>query len=330
MPALRRGVLVFAAAVIAPIIRMAAPARAADVPVIRVFPPQCEAAPLSVDEFVDSLRVELAGRQPHCCVVGPGGDGAADAIRVALAIEPCDPATTQVGVAVDVAEPPRTVERTVSLADLPPEARPRALALAVAELIRSAGVSAQPEAPPPPPAPPPPAPSPPPVTLIGGVVGTMHRHFAHDTTLWGLRLGVSLGSARWQATLEAGAASSRTEVAIGDLSIFQATASLFVGPRLFLGPITASAGPAGTLGWARIEGQPTTTTTMAISDWALISTAGLRAAAEGPVAGVVRVLGYVEGGYTLRYFDAKVNDQTAAGISGGYLLVALGLRFGPS
>ena len=72
MPALRRGVLVFAAAVMVSIIRTAAPARAADVPVIRVYPPQCEATPLSVDAFVDSLRVELAGSQPHCCVVGPG------------------------------------------------------------------------------------------------------------------------------------------------------------------------------------------------------------------------------------------------------------------
>ena len=57
-------------------------------------------------------------------------------IKVTLSIEPCDPATEQIGITVDVTDPPRTVERQVSLADLPPEARPRALALAVAELIR--------------------------------------------------------------------------------------------------------------------------------------------------------------------------------------------------
>jgi hypothetical protein len=324
MPALRRVVVALVAAVIAPIT-----ARAADIPVIRVFPPQCESSPVSADEFVDSLRVELAGRQPHCCVVGPGGDGAADAIRVSLSIEPCDGATQQVGVAVDVISPPRTVERQVSLADLPPEARSRALALAVAELIREAGVSTQAEAAPPP-AQAPPAPPPRRFTVTGGVVATMHRHFEHDTTLWGLRLGASLASERWQATLEGGAASNRTVANLGDLSIFQATASLFVGPRFVLGPVVVSAGPAGTLGFARIEGQPTVTNTTAISDWDLIGTAGLRAAGEGPVSGAVRLFGYVEGGYTIRHFEAEENFRTIAGISGGYLLVAAGLRFGPS
>ena len=193
MPALRRGTALLVAAAIAAIATCAArAAHAADVPVIRVFPPQCEAAPLSVDAFVDSLRVELAGRQPHCCVVGPGGDAAADAVKVTLSIDPCDPATDHVAVAVDLTDPPRSVERQVSLADLPPEARPRALALAVAELLRSAGMSASADAAtaPPPADQAPPAPPPQRFNLTGGVVGTMQRHFARDTTLWGLRLGV--------------------------------------------------------------------------------------------------------------------------------------------
>src|SRR6476469_7258428 len=135
MATLQRGIVALVAAVIAPIT-----ARAADLPVIRVFPPACAVAPVSPDDFIDALRVELAGRQPHCCVVGPGGDAATDAVKVTLSIEPCDPATQQVAVTVDVAAPPRTIQRQVSLADLPPEARPRALALAVAELIRSAAV----------------------------------------------------------------------------------------------------------------------------------------------------------------------------------------------
>jgi hypothetical protein len=328
MPALRRGTTALAA-----VILMAAPtARAADIPVIRVFPPQCEASPVSVDAFVDALRVELAGRQPHCCVVGPGGDGATDAIKVTLSIEPCDPATEQIGVAVDVADPPRTVQRQVSLADLPPEARPRALALAVAELVREAGAPPA-QADPAAGLPPEQIPSAPPprrFSLTGGVVAVMNRHFEHDTRLWGLRLGVSLASTRWQATVEGGAASNSTEVDLGNLTLFEATASLFVGPRFVLGPVIVSAGPAGTLGWARIEGQPTTTAAMAISDWALIGTAGLRAAAEGPAGAAVRLFGYAEGGTTLRWFEADVNNEPAAGISGGYLLLALGLRFGPT
>ena len=86
--ALRRGIVALVAVVIAPVA-----ARAADIPVIRVFPPECAEAPVSVDDFVDTLRVELAGRQPHCCVVGPGGEAATDALKVTLSIEPCEAAT---------------------------------------------------------------------------------------------------------------------------------------------------------------------------------------------------------------------------------------------
>src|SRR5262245_37639379 len=193
-----------AAVVIAP-----ATVRAADIPLIRVFPPECPQTPVSVDDFVDSLRVELAGRQPHCCVVGPGSDGATDAVKVTLTIEPCDEATQDVGVRVEVVAPERTIERQVSLADLPPEARARALARAVAEWMR--GMS---ESPPPlevvPPPPPAPVEAPPRLVLAGNVVGEVRRHFAHGTTLWGARLGLALSRGRLQLTIDAGAAATNT------------------------------------------------------------------------------------------------------------------------
>jgi hypothetical protein len=296
-----------------------------------VFPPQCEAAPLSVDEFVDSLRVELAGRQPHCCVVGPGGDSPADAVRVTLTIEPCDAATEQVGITVDVTEPPRTVDRQVSLADLPPEARPRALALAVAELIRSASGPAQPDAGTPPPDHPPVAPPPPRgLSVTGGVAGEVRRHFSRDTTLWGPRLALSLSSARWQVTLDAGAATNRTEVSQGELSILVASATLFLGPRFVTGPVITSFGPAAALGWARIKGQTDMTGIVPASGSNLVSTLGLRAQAEGPASSVIRLFGYAEGGFTLLGLDAFVFGQPATGVSGPYLMLAAGLRFGPA
>jgi len=323
--ALRRGIFALVAAVIVPIA-----ARAADLPVIRVFPPQCEAAPLSIDEFVDSLRVELVGRQPHCCVVGPGGDGAADAIRVTLSIEPCDAATQEVEVAVDVTDPPRTIARQVSLADLPPEARPRALALAVAELIRSAGVAAQPDAAIAPPRDQTPQETPVRrLTVTGSVAGEVRRHFSPDTTFWGPRLGVSLAASRWQVTLDAGVASNQTDVAAGDVNTTVASATLFAGPRFVLGPMVASVGPAGTLGWAWIKGQ-SSTAAVAGSGSGLVGTAGARAAAEGPAASVIRLFGYVEGGYTMRWLDARVFGETASGVAGPYLMLAAGVRFGPA
>jgi hypothetical protein len=324
MAALRRGIVAFALIVVAPLAT-----RAADIPLIRVFPPECPSAPVSADDFIDALRVELAGRQPHCCVVGPGGDPANDAVKVTLSIEPCDPATQQVRVAVDVASPPRTVQRQVSLADLPPEARPRALALAVAELIRSAGESPGPEIPPPPPASPEAGPAQDRLLLTGTVAGEMESHFAHGTTLWGPRLGLSVSSARWQLTLDAGASASRKDVSLGELSILVASSTLFGGPRFALGPVIASVGPAGTVGWARITGRSNMPVVAGTSGSNVVGTVGLRAAAEGPAATIVRALAYIEAGWTVRWLDADVNGQTSAGISGAYLLLAAGIRFGP-
>jgi hypothetical protein len=324
MLALRRGIIVLAALVIAPIT-----ARAADLQLVRVFPPECASAPVSFYDFVDSLRVELAGRQPHCCVVGPGGDAATDAVKVSLSIEPCDPATEQVGVVVEVVSPPQTIQRQVALADLPPEARPRALALAVAELMRSVGEPAQSELPPPPP-PQDAGAAPRPLMLTGTVAGEMHHHVSRDTTTWGPRLGIAVSGARWHLSIDAGVAASHNDVSLGELSILVASATLFAGPRLVLGPVIASFGPAATLGWARIKGQSEMSDVLQRDGWGIVSTVGLRAAAEAPTASIIRLLAYVEAGLTVRRLDADVNGQPAAGISGGYVILAAGVRFGPS
>ena len=320
MPALRRGVLVAVAVAIMPIA-----ARAADLPVIRVFPPECAAAPVSFDDFVDTLRVELAGRQPHCCVVGPEDDPATDAVKVTLTIEPCDPATEDVGVNVEVAATQRTIRRDVSLADLPPEARPRALALAVAELMRETGEPAPPPVPPPPP--PPPAPR---LMLGGGVAGDVRRHFAHPATLFGARLELTLSSAHVQVALDVGAAATSSAQSLGDVSILVASATLSIGPRITLGPTVLTFGPAASLGWASIKGHSTDPDVIPGEGGGLVSTLGVRAGIEAPVPRVLRVFGTLEGGGTVRGLDADVAGQPAIGISGAYVLFAVGVRFGPS
>jgi hypothetical protein len=133
-----------------------------------------------------------------------------------------------------------------------------------------------------------------------------------------------------QLTLDAGASASRKDVSLGELSILVASATVFAGPRFALGPVIASVGPAGTLGWARISGQSDLAGLAATSGSNVVGTVGLRAAAEGPAATIVRLLAYVEAGWTVRRLDADVNGQTSAGISGAYLLLAAGVRFGPA
>jgi hypothetical protein len=223
------------------------------------------------------------------------------------------------------------MQRPVSLADLPPEARPRALALAVAELIREAGESAQAQPPPPPP----------PdvkreaafgerVDASGNVGGELRHFFGHDTTLWGARLGLSLTSGRWQATIDAGAATSHTAVNVGSIDILLGSAALFVGPRFAAGPVVVSFGPTGMLGVARMKGQSTSTDFAGDEGSFLVATAGARAAVEVPAAHVVRAFAWAEAGLTLRHLDADVDGRPAAGISGPYIMVAAGLRFGPA
>jgi hypothetical protein len=157
------------------------------------------------------------------------------------------------------------------------------------------------------------------------------RAHARDTTLWGPRLGVTLSGERWQVGLDAGAAAGRHAVGDGEVSVLLASATLFAGPRFRLGPVIAGVGPAGTLGWARIEGQSTVPDVIPGRGSGIVGTAGLRAAAEGPAASqVLRLLAYVEGGWTIRWLDAVVDGQAAGGITGAYLVVGAGVRFGPS
>src|SRR5687767_12863497 len=83
---------------------------------VHIAGPECRETPLSIAEFVETLRVELAGRGLRCCSTGPGaapdpGPGAApgagaDAspaasdLVVTLTVEPCDPNTDRITVVV--------------------------------------------------------------------------------------------------------------------------------------------------------------------------------------------------------------------------------------
>src|SRR5450432_700457 len=91
---------------------------------VRVAAPSCPIAPLPIADFVDALRVELAGR------VASGG-----CTLVTPVIAPCDPSTLRVEIIVTDEVSGRASMRTISLEDVAPEARPRALALAVTDFF---------------------------------------------------------------------------------------------------------------------------------------------------------------------------------------------------
>jgi hypothetical protein len=324
MTALRRGTFALAAAVILPLT-----ARAADLPLIRVFPPTCASAPVSIEDFVDSLRVELAGRQPHCCVLGPSDNPAADAVKVTLAVEPCDPATQDVVVTVDVGTPTRTIVRPVTLGDLPPEARARALALAVAELIRSAGEPAVVnDTTGPPPGPPAEGPVAPSKFVSETAVAELRLHPRHDTWLWGFRLGGALSSARWQIGVDAGGALGRSEFSQGNVKMTQLSGGLFAGPRWHAGWAVIDAGATASFGRVWITGERGSPDVGPQSGAGFVALAGVRAAVEDPGWSMLRARATIEAGMTLLGLEATVDGRPAAGVSGPYVVFGLGIRFG--
>jgi hypothetical protein len=314
MVASRAGVVLGAALALA-----SAHARAGEVAVVaglRVAEPSCPIVPFSVAAFVDVLRVELADRTR-----APG------TILVALAVEPCDTSTTRVRVSVADDTGSLGPPQDVGLEDIAVEARPRALALAVAELVRSARPLVPPAAAATVAALPPSLRASPPV--VGLAADALVSVFpSRDTTLWGGRVTFSIRRARWWLGVLGEAAAGERQFDVGRVAIQSFGAGLVAGPRWTTGRFTLGAGLAGALGWARIAGQAAAPDVAAGSGAAL--TAALRAHVDASLslARGLSVRGLVEGGAMLRGLDATVDGAVDAGLSGATLVVGLGLGFG--
>ena len=224
---------------------------------VRIVGADCAAAP-AFSTFVETLRVELAGHGPSCCAVESDALPTS-AAGVDLSIEPCDPNREMVVVSIEDRARGRSVRRPVSLADVAPEARPRALALAVAELLLSLEqVSApEPERTGPPENPPaPPGGGPRPGGSAGAAVGAELRYYpSPSTVLWGARLAPSFVLDCWFATLDLHAASGGRRFDIGTVDVRLFGAGLALGPRFTFGGAALDLGLAGEIGWAWIGGE---------------------------------------------------------------------------
>ena len=328
-------VLLTAAAVVA----LASATAAAEVPPpIRVSVPACRSAPFSVEAFLGSLAVELAGHVPACCLLDQGppppGADAQPGLRVTLSIEPCDETATSVDVRVHDAAHASESERRVGLGDIPLEARPRALALAVAELVHSAS---QPAAPPlPRPVAPPtaalvrsdqaggaPRPRVPWIFISAAV--EVETHPGRNMTLWGVRPSVALARGHWQAALDVDAVAGDPSVPLGDVSTRVLAGTLAAGPRFALGHLIVDLAACGRFGWAWMAGKTGDASAVASSGSAPFASAGGRLGIFLPTAAQVSHLrAFVEAGGMIRGLDATVNGTTAAGLTGGYLLFGVG------
>jgi hypothetical protein len=309
-------------------------ARAADAPPpIRVSVPACPAYPFAVEAFLGSLEVELAGQVPACCLLAPPGTAAATRTGapgplVTLAIEPC--AASATAVSVHLHDPARAMDadRRVGLGDIPGEARPRALALAVAEMVHA--LLATP--PPAPPAPPPPSPPPPEAgtaTRLPGLflTGTLEveSHPGNNMSLLGFAASAAAARGRWMAALDLQWMIADPLVDLGDVRTQLLAGALTAGPRFTLRRAIVDLGATGRFGWAWMSGHATGAGAVTSSGSAPVASAGARLGVFLPTSARVSHLRLmVEGGATLRGLEATVNGATAASLSGGYVLIGFG------
>lgn len=319
---------------------VSARAGAADGPPIRVSVPACPSAPFSVEAFLGSLEVELAGHLPACCLLDRAppspGDDPQGGLRVTLSLDPCNESATSID--VHVRDPARATdsERRVGLGDIPIEARPRALALAVAELVHSATVPAPAAAAAAAAVPPSTslaqasdaageAPRPRvPWVFVSGLL-ELETHPGNNMTLWGVRPSVAVARGHWQAALDVDAMAGDPSVALGDISTRLLAGTLAAGPRLSLGHLIVDLAACGRLGWAWMAGHTADANAVASAGSAPFASAGGRLGIFLPTAAKVSHLrALVEAGAMIHGLDATVNGTAAAALTGGYVLFGLG------
>jgi len=308
----------------------ALPVRGAETPPIRVSVPSCPSTPFSVEAFLGSLEVELAGHLPPCCVLAPpaaANEAGAPGLLVGLSLDSCDGNASAVDVRVHDGSRGTSAERRVGLGDIPPEARPRALALAAAELVHSLA-----QAPPPPPVAPPPT-----ATSSAGeksqrlptfaVSGTieLESHPGNNMLLFGVAAALAAARGHWQAALDLQYLAGDPSVSLGDVNTNLFAAALTAGPRFALGHVVFDLGATARLGWCWMHGHVGESNAMAGSGSALVGSAGGRVGMILPTAsGVSHLRAFLEGGGTIHGLEADVNGTAEAGLAGGYLLVGLG------
>lgn len=326
-------------------------------PIVTVREPSCREMPVAFDAFAEALQVELAGRAP---AAGSGAEGRAPgSVEVLVAPRRCGSLDARVTVEVLDLPAGRQRRRELSLADVSPSARPRALALMVAEIVRSL-VAEAPQGPLPPPRAPAPRPplTPPPPThtspspsthtlttpstqptpsflpsrsLLRGASADLElRHYTRTpSTFGGARAAVLLGirHSRWTAEPAAGFLYARRHLELGDVTLQAPTLGLTVGPWFGRGPLVLQLAGRGEVGLAFVAGRSARADVGSGSGSNVTLGLGLAARAELPMARTFRAALGVELGATLRGITAQAIGEPAATLRGPYGLVSLGVRW---
>jgi len=248
--------------------------------------PACEADIFALNPFLDSLRVELAGRGIFCCTLVDSLDGIPTNTGLLVEIEPLPCAATAERVRIAARHPTdaHAAVREISLADVAKSARPRTLSLAVAEMIhslREAGrddpgpTIVEPVKPPPPTRETPTEKTSPPASSWR-LEAEGRGYPTRDLLTWGARARWSRPWRTYHLAIDIGGAHARTSGKPGEVVLRVANVGLALGPRLATKHVVADLGLRAEIGWAWLRGEPGAADVRGGSGSNLVSSLGIR------------------------------------------------------
>ncbi len=294
---------------------------------VEVAPPLCKEEAFALVPFLDALRVELAGRGLACCTLVEADKTAISpqTLRVSVELVTCAPDAALMRIGVVDAWRTRASEREISLNDVAATARPRALALATAELIRSFAQRPAQEMP----AIPPQTASPPPSKPAeSSMASRMSLHAegqvrvlpTRSTTLWGGRLRLSLPGRKLYAQVDLGGDYASAQTELGRVSLRGVSLGLGAGLRLANRLVIFDLGPRFELEQTWIDGETKAADVRTGSGTGVFSCLGLRASLEVSSGNRLRPGLALEGGGVLHGVRGESDGRTVVGITGYYLI----------
>ena len=337
-----------------PLILIGAPLRARAAPPVTVYivPAGCSSEVLDIDSFARTVSIELRADGVDRIVVSGENPTAEPRVSlddasavIAIAPQPCNSDAREIEITIADLATRKTVQRKVAMSDLDRPARPRAIALAIAELLRASW--AELGVPPVLPVPSavalplkrseraPPAKSPPftnhevPVLELGT---TMEGRFfpAYATTLLGVKAAASVSLARdfpLRARVDLSALFGTSYDPLGTIS----TRLLCGGAGLVVakswGPLGVELGPQLELGDGWLSGNATSANVLTRSGSAPVLTLALELGIHVLLWEKFFAIADVDLGGALVSFGA----QTASGRVGGFggLMTGAALGVGP-
>jgi hypothetical protein len=302
---------------------------------VRVSAPRCSTGSWAASTWGQLLRVEMKADDITVYISRPGDD-TTDPVDVGLVdLWPAGCSDVSTTARLTCTNTAHSFERQLDLIDVAPVARPRVIAIAVADAVRACAVvlpttsldvetSAPPPQPPPPPPPRSSTSSAPPLTL--GLLGEARSYTTNATALFGPRAFLDLGllSNHFVFRIDAGVLRGTASDTLGTIAGTVASAGAGLRARTRTGGFELGAGVRGELGYGWFSGSagaPTVLATHASSSLAYLA-ATLTATRLANSLGIELD---VDAGTTVHGFSADADTRPLFDAEGFILAVRLGL-----